>query len=956
MVRWYLIAWGWLAVCLAVGGLGAFRSLKTSGVAQTIDFDDVPILRIFDLNYGAIYWSAVALVLLVACVAYPLVQLRRRLAWCLSELLLVVLVVFNNRYSFDQSGEPIVAAPSLGDWLQIPAFALTAGLLVLGIGGSAEGSRSLPPTQTEGGTREHLIRVFMLCFFAVGLRAFWDHGSFFDSDRLGGFDLGLVLREFETSQLNLVLYSTSALFAAICASGGVLCCIGFRWLGQADQSHGNQVEIRRQSILLSLTWVGVALVPWQTRILPEIEAHQAWIFPVQVLGLAFVGLTPLVFVSGLLMKSDFDEIYQGTTQPDHRLPYPRRSEFALWNLLLFPFYPLLRLVRRPNPWVNYFVLIYASAGSIAAASWAVSWAIRWYDFPDWRGMLEVAQFPSFRVFLALLTAFLCYLALRFLGRRNEDRTRHSSLGIVRNMVPFGLLLICLVFSSWPLWGWGRISQNVFARASEYNSQHEFELRFLHWLLDWDRDGYAAVLHGPDSDDFNPDVIPDGVVQPRRVLAPADDFLVHTAEKAGSFPSVVLLFLEGIAPQAISAYGLRHPVDTQGRPLQATPHLDSLASDGAFFSNCLGYYPATWEGWIAVFSGRYLRFGDPHYYDPDFGDRYGRYSNIYKILRLTRISQWCHPNMDPFESLLVPRDLVGDAWKTTDRFSSFVTRDEHGKGIWRGDKRNQRILEFIEHLDPAKRFFISEHMNDSHEPWHRTPLNRARELGFGEGLEVFETDGVLPNGHEDDRYRLYLHLVSRVDGQVGQILDKLKDENLYEQTLIIVVGDHGRQWYQHGHGGHIVHLYRPALAVPLIIKMPGMQRGVRSEAPVLQFDIVPTLMELAGVRRLSREGSIDFPGRSLVPIMMGESGEEILEGYRKRELHLATHFDLQGILSEFRYKLIFDRSAGTYLLFDLEADPEETRNLADKDPALLDTMVARFRNSSRRHSAGLNGLR
>ena len=156
MVRWYLIAWGWLAVCLAVGGLGAFRSLKTSGVAQTIDFDDVPILRIFDLNYGAIYWSAVALVLLVACVAYPLVQLRRRLAWCLSELLLVVLVVFNNRYSFDQSGEPIVAAPSLGDWLQIPAFALTAGLLVLGIGGSAEGSRSLPPTQTEGGTREHL--------------------------------------------------------------------------------------------------------------------------------------------------------------------------------------------------------------------------------------------------------------------------------------------------------------------------------------------------------------------------------------------------------------------------------------------------------------------------------------------------------------------------------------------------------------------------------------------------------------------------------------------------------------------------------------------------------------------------------------------------------------------------------------------------------------------------------
>ena len=56
----------------------------------------------------------------------------------------------------------------------------------------------------------------------------------------------------------------------------------------------------------------------------------------------------------------------------------------------------------------------------------------------------------------------------------------------------------------------------------------------------------------------------------------------------------------------------------------------------------------------------------------------------------------------------------------------------------------------------------------------------------------------------------------------------------------------------------------------------------------------------------------------------------------------THYDLRGVLHDGRYKLIFNRPLGTYLVFDLQEDPKEMKNLADTEPELLDDLLERFR--------------
>ena len=67
---------------------------------------------------------------------------------------------------------------------------------------------------------------------------------------------------------------------------------------------------------------------------------------------------------------------------------PRRAEFALWTLLLFPLYPYLRWLRPPRARAQYWTLTLLSAVVIGVLTWAVNELEVWFDFDDWRGMLE----------------------------------------------------------------------------------------------------------------------------------------------------------------------------------------------------------------------------------------------------------------------------------------------------------------------------------------------------------------------------------------------------------------------------------------------------------------------------------------------------------------------------------------------------------------------------------------
>ena len=76
---------------------------------------------------------------------------------------------------------------------------------------------------------------------------------------------------------------------------------------------------------------------------------------------------------------------------------------------------------------------------------------------------------------------------------------------------------------------------------------------------------------------------------------------------------------------------------------------------------------------------------------------------------------------------------------------------------------------------------------------------------------------------------------------------------------------------------------------------------------------------------------------------------------ERDMVLKTHYDMVGFIKQFRYKLIADRPAGTMLLFDLEKDPREMKNLVDSDPELLQDMMTGLRQEIDRRRAFFSGI-
>ena len=162
------------------------------------------------------------------------------------------------------------------------------------------------------------------------------------------------------------------------------------------------------------------------------------------------------------------------------------------------------------------------------------------------------------------------------------------------------------------------------------------------------------------------------------------------------------------------------------------------------------------------------------------------------------------------------------------------------------------------------------------------------------------------------------------------------------------GDHGCQFWEHEHLYYVAHLYEESLRVPLIVKIPGVEGGRTSGEPVLHLDVLATVMDLAGAELANPDEVIPLSGRSLLPTMRGESFEPGF--YRDRDMILTTHYDMLGVVSDFRHKLIFDRPSGTYLLFDLQEDPREKNNLADDRPEMLEELLLKLKTMAARHKS------
>jgi arylsulfatase A-like enzyme len=293
----------------------------------------------------------------------------------------------------------------------------------------------------------------------------------------------------------------------------------------------------------------------------------------------------------------------------------------------------------------------------------------------------------------------------------------------------------------------------------------------------------------------------------------------------------------------------------------------------------------------------------------------------------------------------------------ERVDSFFTKPEPPSA----SETHARALDFMRAQRRAgKRFFAFVNDVEPHAPYDppedvakdlvdpalpaavvadaRTVVaHRSFRISFGGEPVRPETLRALSDLYDGD--------VALLDREVGALLDAMRAEGLLDRTLVIVAGDHGEGLGTHGWVDHGLLLHREMLRVPLVVRPPGGVAGGRRVKEVVRLeDVFPTVLAACGV---AAPRAVD--GRALLGDVAGRVAVAAEIPRRELLVQISKALDAPApavaraarrSLYDGRHHLVVD-DAGGVELYDVAADPLETRNLAAGAPDLVGRLRAQL---------------
>jgi arylsulfatase len=224
-------------------------------------------------------------------------------------------------------------------------------------------------------------------------------------------------------------------------------------------------------------------------------------------------------------------------------------------------------------------------------------------------------------------------------------------------------------------------------------------------------------------------------------------------------------------------------------------------------------------------------------------------------------------------------------------------------------------------------FAYIHFLEPHTPY-RPPESFARRFHptaadsvDAEARALLQYRNQAPSAERQEMIRaLYDGNLAYADSLVGEVLQSLEDAGHGDDTVVLVIADHGEAFWQHGVWAHGRHIYEEFVRIPFILHVPGAPSlvGKRVEEPVSLVDLLPTYLDL-----LDLEAPPELKGDSLLPLIGGDT-----EDFAMRKVFLRnTHSDVPEFgLRVGRYKWIYKVYESRYELYDLVEDPQEEHDL------------------------------
>lgn len=346
--------------------------------------------------------------------------------------------------------------------------------------------------------------------------------------------------------------------------------------------------------------------------------------------------------------------------------------------------------------------------------------------------------------------------------------------------------------------------------------------------------------------------------------------------------VIIISIDTLRADHLPAYGYK---DVQ------TPHIDGLRDDAILFLNAFSNVPLTFPSHVSMLTGLLppqhgVRNNIGYHLDP-------------KLPTMPKALKALGYETGAAVSTYVLRGNVGLASSFDFYDDAIVSRANVPVGtLQRGGEQTAEVAMRWMSERKAKPFFFMLHLFEPHSPYDPPEPYRSR-------------------------YKLaYDGEIAAADAIVGRVLDRLRADGIYDDALIVLMSDHGEGLHQHGEPEHGIFLYREAIHVPLMVKLPkGARRGETSTAAVSLTDIFPTVAALTGAQlpeNVTKVSLLEEPKAAAAP-------RTVYSETLYPRIHLGWS-ELRSLVDG-QFQFI---QAPKPELYDMTKDPGETRNVLSEE--------------------------
>lgn len=424
------------------------------------------------------------------------------------------------------------------------------------------------------------------------------------------------------------------------------------------------------------------------------------------------------------------------------------------------------------------------------------------------------------------------------------------------------------------------------------------------------------------------------------------FLIQSIQPSG--PNVLLILPDALRPDHLGCFGY---------PEQTSPAIDGFSTESINFSRAISNAPWTKPSMGTLFTSQYPYVHGALNWTDDLADRNLTLAEIFRNANYTTYGIQTNPAITKNHNFQqgfqhYHENIMGNAQQVADAFIKW--------------QRHQK-----------KPFFAYLHFMDTHVPYNSPAafeeIFQLREnpnfrAGQFETLDVrMLTYLGLSDEDKQNIENLYDSAILYFDFHFARILEELRRTQELDNTIIVLLSDHGEEFWEHGGFAHGHSLYKEVLHVPLLIRYPPKLQPAQVNTFISSKDIYPTLVSLSGIKIPP-----NLAGKTLIPaifnstsmsydpifsegIVLGQEKLSVIE--EKKKLIQNTGLTYQSTLPLLGdlTKYVINNHKRSFELYHLDTDFKETSDVMAQQPELARALKNKLSAFSISHGLGKRGV-